>query len=357
MNQITQLSFSIFYQTLQLFQSCFSNKKRAVLLTLFPFFLFLSIVTTGCQNANTPISKSGFYFNTIITLTVYNEKDASKLDQCLDLCESYETMLSRTLEGSDIYQINHSDGKPVTASNDTILLLKTAEHYSKMTNGLISITVAPLMDLWDFTSTKEKKVPSEKAIDEALKHVDDSTILINGNTVTLADPDAAIDLGFIAKGYIADKLKEYLLSEGITSAIINLGGNVVTVGNKPDGSSFYIGIQKPFDTQNTVIATLPVNDLSFVSSGIYERYFKQNNKIYHHILNPSTGYPVRNNLLGVTILSESSMTGDALSTTCFVLGLDKGMELIESLDQTEAVFITDDYKLHVSSGLSGLKIN
>ena len=175
---------------------------------------------------------------------------------------------------------------------------------------------------------------------------------MEGTTVTLLDPESQISLGFIAKGYIADKLKEYLLSENIRSAIINLGGNLLAVGVKPDGSPFQFGIQKPFDTQGTPVTVLSVSDKSAVSSGIYERYFYQNQVLYHHILDASDGYPVQNNLLGVTILSDSSTVGDALSTTCFVLGPEEGMQLIESLDEVEAVFVTKDYALHYSSGLS-----
>ncbi len=138
------------------------------------------------------------------------------------------------------------------------------------------------------------------------------------------------------------------------SALINLGGNVVVLGSKPDGSPFTIGMQKPFDEHGKAIATLSLSDSSLVSSGVYERYFRQDGRLYHHILDPASGYPVENGLLGVTILSGSSMEGDALSTTCFVLGLTEGMKLIESLPDIEAVFITEDYQLHPSSGLSGI---
>ena len=162
-----------------------------------------------------------------------------------------------------------------------------------------------------------------------------------------------MDLGFIAKGFIADRLKESLLEKGVESALINLGGNILAVGSKPDGSPFEIGVRKPFDTQNTALTTLSLSDRSLVSSGVYERYFEKDGKRYHHLLDPFTGYPVENGLLGVTILSSSSMEGDALSTTAFVLGPEEGMALIESLPDTEAVFITEDYKLHYSSGLSG----
>ena len=208
----------------------------------------------------------------------------------------------------------------------------------------------PLSELWDFHS-ENACLPGQATITEALTHVDYHNLIIEGNTVTLRDPESAVSLGFIAKGYIADQMKAYLLSCHVENAIINLGGNLLAVGSRPDSTPFQFGVQKPFDTQGTPITVLSVVDRSAVSSGVYERYFYQEDILYHHILNPATGYPVQNNLLGVTILSDSSMTGDALSTTCFVLGLEEGMRLVESLEGVEAIFITDDYALHYSTGL------
>lgn len=326
------------------------------------FFIFFLFFLTGCNAKEEPLTQTGFYFDTIIQVTLYDEKKAGCLDDCMELAEKYEKMLSPSLEGSDIWKINHSSGTPVTVSDETIYLLKTALAYCEMTDGQIDITIEPLNSLWDFHADpsssavpdndgQDSRLPDKKAIAEALNHVDYHSVVIDGNTVTLQDPQSAVNLGFIAKGYIADKMKEYLLSQNVENAIINLGGNLLAVGTKPDGSPYQFGIQKPFDKHGAVITVLPVNDLSAVSSGVYERYFYQDDVLYHHILNPQNGYPIQNELLGVTILSDSSMTGDALSTTCFVLGLDKGMALIESLDHVEAVFITTDYELHFTSGM------
>lgn len=294
--------------------------------------------------------RTGFYFDTVIRITIYDSKKEACLEKCFELAQKYENMLSPTVEGSDIWNINHSNGKPVEVSDETVMLLETALYYCDITDGLIDITIEPLNELWDF-HTKEQ-VPSKEDISESLNHVDYNNILIDGNTVTLLDPKASVSLGFIAKGFIADKIKEYLISQNINNAIIDLGGNILAVGSKPDGSPYKFGIQKPFDEQGIPITMLSVTDKSLVTSGVYERCFYQNDILYHHILNPIDGYPVRNNLLSVTILSDSSVTGDALSTSCFVLGLEDGMKLVESLDDVEAVFITDDYVLHYSGGLN-----
>ena len=174
--------------------------------------------------------------------------------------------------------------------------------------------------------------------------------MADGNIVTFADDDTAIDLGAIAKGYIADRIKDYLTEQGVKSAIINLGGNVVCVGEKTDGKPFKIGLQKPFADRTETVAALDINDLSVVSSGVYERHFIQDGVNYHHILDPHTGYPYENGLTQVTIISKLSVDGDGLSTSCFALGLENGMKLADSLDGVYAVFITEDGELHYSEG-------
>lgn len=330
-------------------------KSNAKIL-IFTICIIFTTLLCGCSTSQTPISRTGFYFDTIIQITIYDSGKEKCLDECMELADKYEKLLSPTIEGSDIWNINHSNGQPVVVSDDTLMLLENALSYCDMTNGRIDLTIESVSELWDFhedtgNANAQSRVPDKEKIEEALGHVDYHNLLINDNTVILTDPEASVTLGFIAKGFIADKIKEYLLSQNVKRAIINLGGNLLAVGSKPDGTPFQFGIQKPFDKQGAIIATLPVSDRSLVSSGIYERCFYRDDVLYHHILNSSTGYPVKNNLLGVTILSDSSMMGDALSTTCLILGLDEGMTLIESLDGVEAVFITDDYELHYSSGL------
>ena len=177
---------------------------------------------------------------------------------------------------------------------------------------------------------------------------------LNGNTVTFSDPETIIDLGGIAKGYIADRMAEYLRGEGVTSAIIDLGGNLYCLGTKPGGQLFQVGIQYPYEDRQTVIGSLPAEDLSVVTSGVYERCFTVDGKLYHHILDTTTGYPVENDLLSVTIISDASVDGDALSTSCFALGMEAGMSLIENLEGVEAIFITNDFATHITSGLEGV---
>ncbi|MGN1160148.1 MAG: FAD:protein FMN transferase [Lachnospiraceae bacterium] len=323
-----------------------------------PLLLFLCLACVGCAQSHTEkTSRSGFYFDTVITLTIYDPPADSEniLDNAFLLCESYEQKFSRTLQGSDIKNINDAAGHPVAVSEDTIFLLETALYYAELSNGLIDPTIAPVKDLWNFSADSNATVPPDSdALTQACSHIDYHHVVLDKdtNTVTLTDPAAGLDLGFIAKGYIADRLKEYLLAQGIKHAIIDLGGNILCIGSKPDGSAYRVGIRYPFGSASDMITSLSCSDQSIVTSGIYERYFYLDDVIYHHILDTKTGYPVRNNLLSVTILSPSSVQGDALSTLCYIYGLEDGMALVESLEDVEAVFITDDYELHSSSGLA-----
>lgn len=347
------------------------GKRRFFLLTI-SVIIFL----TGCGHTAEPVFQVGFYLDTVVQITLYSTGDdescISKIQECFTIIDNYERLFSATIEGSDIWNINHGGGRPVAVSDDTVSLLRTALYYSELSGGKVDLTVLPLSELWDFGSDSDSqmtddgaaalhaeetnvtsdgcsRVPDSGAIEEALSHIDYRAVQIEGNTVTLTDADAAIDLGFIAKGYIADRLKEYLLAQGVESACISLGGNLVTIGAKPDGRPYRIGIQKPFAAEGETVAAIDVTDASVVSSGIYERCFQEDDILYHHLLDTQTGYPADNDIAGVTILSSSSVEADALSTTCYFLGLTDGMELIESLDGVEGVFITRDGGLHSST--------
>lgn len=332
------------------------------------FFLYILTLTlllastlslSSCNTSEQKISKSGFYFDTIISVTIYDASKEHLLEECFELADMYEDYFSKTVTDSDVSKINAAAGTPVKVHDETIELLKLGIYYGDLSNGKFDITIGKLSDLWDF-STKAlidesemnaSYLPTASSIEAALATVDYTAISIDGNMVTLNNPESALDLGGIAKGYIADKMKEFLNENGVTSGIINLGGNVLTLGAKKDGSAYTIGIQKPFSEDGSAIASVEVTDKTVVTSGIYERYFKVDDKLYHHILDVTTGYPYENELLEVTIITDSSANADALSTTCFSLGLEKGLALIESLEDTEAIFITDDYEIHTTSGM------
>lgn len=300
-----------------------------------------------------PITETAIKLNTVVTITIYDSQDTSLLDHCMELCDQYEQIFSRTLETSELYRLNHhlleDAGGVSQLSPELADLIRRGLEYGQLSDGRFDIAIGPVSSLWDFTSDSPS-VPDDRLIQEALPLVDDQDVMLDGQEITFRKEGMQLDLGAIAKGYIADRLKEYLLDAGVNSAIINLGGNVLCVGSRPDGTPFRVGLQKPFADRNETIGTIQVSDLSVVSSGIYERYFEQDGQLYHHILDPATGYPCDNNLIAVTILSRESTDGDALSTACFSLGLEEGLKLIESLEDVEAMFITDDQEIHYSSG-------
>ena len=338
-----------------------------------PMLLF-----TGCENitdadtsitGNEPISISSIKLNTAVQITIYDSQDKALLDDCLALCDKYELVFSRTNEKSELYKLNHrkdtsdkdpnADGQttpyPVSGTADTwhisedlASLLSQGLSITRESDGAFDIAIAPLTSLWDFTA-EDPKVPDDAAIQKALPLCSSDGVTIDGQDITLSSDDIQFDVGAIAKGYIADRMKDLLVKKGVKSAIINLGGNVLCIGSKPDGTPFKVGIQKPFADRNETEAVMDITGKSVVSSGIYERCFKQNGKLYHHILNPKTGYPYDNSLISVTIISDQSVDGDALSTTCFALGLEDGLKFAEKKG-VQAVFITEDYELHYTDG-------
>lgn len=285
------------------------------------------------------------YFDTVIQIRIQGGTPEI-LETCKELCAYYEGLFSKEIPTSEISRINASLQVAVDVSPETADLVRQGLYYSELSDGKFDVTIAPVSDLWDFHDTKNTVIPSEEARNAACSLVNYQNVLVEDNTVTLLMPGMELDLGGIAKGYIADRLKEYLLGEGVEHGYINLGGNVLLIGGKYDGSDYRIGIQKPFAESGQTITTLEVRDCSIVSSGIDQRYFEKDGQLYHHILNPQNGMPYENDLLQVTILSDSSTTGDALSTCCFALGLEDGTKLVESLENVEAIFITKDYELH-----------
>ena len=346
-----------------------AGKKRFQMNRHFSYIIFLLLCTvflSGCKNTDStlqnsqdtsqPLQETSLKLNTVVTITIYDSQDQALLDHSMALCDKYEKIFSRTLETSELYQLNHRklphvDGRENSyqISQSLADLIATGLSYSEATQGAFDIAIAPLTSLWDFTS--ENPIPPEdSAIHAALSSCGYQHVNLQDQTITFDSPDIQIDLGAVAKGYISDRIKEYLVSQGVESGIINLGGNVLCIGKKPDGTPFKIGIQKPFADHNETEAIMDITNKSVVSSGIYERCFQYKGKSYHHILNPKTGYPYQNGLISVTIVCDQSVMGDALSTSCFALGLEEGLAYAESLDNVQAVFITDDYKMHYTKG-------
>lgn len=294
-------------------------------------FMFLTCGCTG-EKEN---SQTRFLLDTVATITA--NCDDKTLDGAFSLCEKLEKTLSRSVKVSDVYKLNNTDDF-VNVSEHTLKIVERSLYFSKISGGKFDITVYPLSSIWDF---KNQIVPSKDEISQALKNIDYNSIEIKDDKISLNGKK--IDLGGVAKGYIADKVVEYLKNKGVKNAIVNLGGNIAVLGE------YNIGIKEPFG--DNIATSITVKDKTVVTSGIYERYIKKEGKIYHHILDTKTGYGVENNLASVTVIGESSMDCDALSTVCMLLGEKEAEKIINNTKNTEAVFITRTGEISVTQGL------
>lgn len=269
----------------------------------------------------------GFYFDTVVTITLYGA-DSTLMDDIWAACRRYEDMLSKTVAGSDVSRINQAGGETVTVDAETWNVLSEAKKLNRMTGGAFAITIAPLTAQWDFTGGTNR-MPTDAERLAALPLVDDEQLQLGeGNTVTLP-AGMQIDLGGIAKGYIADQVAA-LVRGRCSGAMLNFGGNVYAVGTKPDGSAYRVGVQDPDDPNSSnPIGIVSVVDKSVVTSGIYERGFTIDGVRYHHILSPWTGLPSDSDLASATIIAQSSMDADALATACIVLGSERALALTQ----------------------------
>lgn len=295
------------------------------------------LLLCGCAEQENKDTK--FLLDTVVTLRA--TCDGETLDGAFELCQNFENLLSRTVKDSDVYTLNNSNGF-VEVDSHTSKIIKQAVYYGDLSGGKFDVTIYPVSSLWDFNN---EVIPSRDEIAEALKNIDYQSIEVDDNRVNLNGKK--IDLGGIAKGYIADRLLDYFKEHGVAEGIIDLGGNVVVFGER----DYTVGIKKPF-TDSEIAASLVVKNKSVVTSGTYERYIPSDIMLYHHILDPKTGYACDTDLTSSTIISDSSMQADAYSTICILLGLEKAKEFIEKESGVEAIFIDNDGKIHYTSGLS-----
>ena len=343
-----------------------------------------------------PVTMDFFAMDTVCSITIYDMSDFSEeaanevLRDARSECERLEGLLSATKKNSDIYRINHSSSytsdpsssddiistdplsdspvsvPSVSCSRETMEVMNKALEYCELSEGRFDVTIGAVSALWDFHEDGDHTLPDEKELSKALKTVNYHNIMINNNandhpdkntdinstaTITLSDPGSRIDLGAIAKGYCADRITSLLKEKGVTSAMINLGGNICVIGSKPDGSPFTIGIEKPYSDRQDISAKTDLSDGTIVTCGIYERFFEKDGIKYHHILDPDTGYPVDTDLLSVSVRSGPGHSADcdALSTVCLLLGYEKASELIEKKDGFDALFILKDNSIKTTS--------
>ncbi len=315
------------------------------LFIILPVFLLL---ITGCSQEPEITEFDYFYFDTSINIKVYDDmKDLDvtyeELDkQIEDLLIRLENTYSPSIETSTINQVN--DHKITEVDDEFISILNNSIEACKQTNGLYDPSSGTLIDLWSINNANH--LPTEAEIAEAQKYVGCEDIKVEGNTIDLPE-GYRLDFGSSAKGFAGDKIEELLKANGIENALINLGGNIQAVGNKY-GDPFKIAIIKPEieNELNENVATLQLEDSAMVTSGINQRFFVEDGKIYHHIIDAISGYPADNGLASVTIVTDSGAQADILSTMTFLMGLEDGYDYINTLDGVEAIFITQDKKIY-----------
>lgn len=300
--------------------------------------LFLTLTSCAPQRHTSTF----FAMDTVMELTVYGGEGI--LDETEELVRALETELSVTDEQSDIYALDR-DGS-ADLGEDAAALMERALELCALTDGALDITVYPVVRAWGFT-TGEYRVPDEGELVALLDLVDYTKV----KDLTLPE-GVMVDLGAVAKGWTSDKAAELWRSRGITSGLMNLGGNVYALGKKPDGSLWRVGVRDPFS--DATLAAVEVEDKAVVTSGGYERYFEENGVRYHHIIDPGTGAPARSGLASVTVIGQDGTLCDALSTAFFVMGLERASELWRNaLSGVEAVFVTDGGEVTITEGLEG----
>ncbi len=324
-------------------------RKNVFLFTL----VFILLTVSGCSS-DKPISKTEFMLGTVVKVQLYDTRNEEIFDKVFKRLREIENRMSVNILNSDINNINKKSGiEPVKVNNDIYYVLKKAKTYARISNGAFDPTIGPLVNLWGIGGEKEN-IPTDKEIEESIKKVDYNKLnLQNDNYVFLEEKGMMLDLGGIAKGYAADEINRILTKHGVDKAIIDLGGNIYSKGSKEDNIDWKIGIQNPFQTRGKYIGIIKASNNAVVTSGDYERYFEKDGIRYHHILDSETGRPIRNNVKGVSVIAESSIQADALSTILFALGVEKGLKFVEEINDTDAIFITKNYEIYLSSKIKG----
>ena len=338
-----------------------SRRSSFIHILIISLLLFLKICLAGCSQ--TLASKSEIALDTVCTITLYEYGKPRVYERIFERLLEIESLMSVYITGTELDRINSAAGlAPVKVSPDVFEVIERALYFARLTGGAFDPAIGPIVSLWDIGG-ENQKVPSRDEIEILLPLIDWNDIELDrlNSTVFLKKQGMALNLGAIAKGFAADEAAAIIRNEQIPRAIIDLGGNILLVGEKPDSSPWNIGIQNPLDNQGEFLGIVRVsqqtNQKTVVTSGIYQRYFIENDVLYHHLFSTVEGFPVSNNLLSVTIITDSSMDADALSTAVFVMGYEDGRALVESLENVDCVFVFDDQLIRVTGDVDFVLTN
>lgn len=319
-------------------------------------FLCCLLFFAGCTAAPDtaePAQAQFFSMDTVMSVRVYSQGGEDALQAARQEIEGLDKLLSRTDPDSQISLLNShaGDGTLVSLDAQVTQLLSFAKSVSQLVPGCFDITIAPVMDAWGFT-TEERHVPSAQDLAAAMALVDSGKLTVDEaiSSARLEQAGMEVDLGAVAKGFAAGRAEAVLREQGVTSALLDLGGNVTTIGSKLDGSAWQVAVKDPQNTSEA-LCVLSLEDQTASTSGGYERYFEENGQTYHHIIDPETGYPADSGLLSVTVISSDPMLADALSTTLFVAGPEEALDFWRSREDFELVLCTQDNRVIVTEGL------
>ncbi len=328
-----------------------SNKSIQFFFIGLLFLLFF----VGCQKeevktADSIESRSQLLLGTSCKITIYDHPSDEVFSDAFARIEQIEQEMSVNIEDSEISRINRAAGiSPVSVSEDTFRVIEKALFIAELSRGAFDPTVGPLVAAWGIGSD-HARIPSQEEIDAILPLIDYRDVVLDADTfsVFLKREGMALDLGGIAKGFAADEVAKVLAKHEVNTAIINLGGNVLTVGTRPDGTGWKIGVQNPESDRGEYLMIVRLVDQALVTSGPYERFFIQDGRRYHHILNTRTGYPVETPFTSVSIISGESFIADALSTACYSLSKEEGLELTASLEGVHVLYIDEEKQVYPS---------
>ena len=337
--------------------------KRRLFTALLAASLLLTVYLPSCARKQSSRSVTLFdYFNTFSTLTAYartNEEFERYKSIFSDTLAQYHSLLDATeeVEGKkNIHYLNkHAAHMPVEVADEMIDFLVFAKDAHTLTRGYTSITLGALTSIWK-EALEAKALPDKLSLNEAAKHTDIDSLHIDAEnrTVSFSDEHLALDAGALAKGYVSDIIYKRLIEAGCESFLINLGGNITSHGTKSDGQNWLAGIEDPYDIENVANISIILSERSISTSGSYNQFFMINGKTYHHIIDPYTAYP-SNEFVSVSVITHDVANADALSTALFSMDKEMGLELIESLEDTEAIWITEAGEHFTSSGFNNYK--
>lgn len=311
--------------------------------------LLILLFLTGCTSK--PVQQQFFAMDTVMSITAYGKDVGEAVTAAVARVNELEGLLSRTRTGSDVTNLYLSAPEEAVISEDTLRVLTLAQEWYKKTGGAFDVTIAPVTTAWGFGGSGDYQVPSAEKLEELLTMVDGSSLILTETSAALPIKGMEIDLGGIAKGYAGAQAEQVLRDHGIESALLDLGRNITVIGTKPDGSPWRVAVQDPSNSSSAV-GVLSLQDCSAVTSGGYQRYFEQDDVVYHHIIDPRTGYPADSGLISATVVCADSALADLLSTAVFVLGEEDALNLWRAEGGFELILVTEDGRVVVTGGLT-----